>query len=569
MMVETASVEQSGPTLAVIGARLNSSRLPAKHLLELAGRPMILRIVDRLRALDSIDEIQVATTAEPANRPLLELLAGERIPAFAYQGSCEDLVGRVDALFQARKAGILLYICGDCPLIEGSTLERLLGAAQAHPDRLPRLPPPPPGLNWVHEGFDVYPAQLWQALVAHSRSPREREHLGLGLSNFSWHAQFIAEPEIFAVRQKPRLSVDTQADYQTMERLHHLWQEEHEAGEPVALPWALTQLSQAPALNALVRQRSPWQEPLNIAFLCASSSQSGMGHLSRCRQVARALQEGYAAGTHLLIVGTPFPWPPLRFLNHSWVPTMAAAREALRHLAKRKHIHLLVVDLPASLQECELRSCCPGARLAMLDPATSGKSQTDLEIHPGVFELAQKGRLGGLRFLPTDPAISAGSKQDRLLVLPGGSDAFGLGQKLPELLSDFPLPIDWVWGPLAAPPKPLGSLMVHPNADIPALLGRSSLALCPFGLSFWECLQAGARTCVISNPALPKEMIALRALDLAEVVDDLAEIPAALKRLLAEGAASQTRRRRAMELVDGKGASRLATALVELLEGPP
>jgi spore coat polysaccharide biosynthesis protein SpsF (cytidylyltransferase family) len=522
-------------------------------------------------SLAEIDEIQVATTAEPANRPLLELLASEQIPAFAYQGSCDDLVGRVDALYQARKAGILLYICGDCPLIEGSTLARLLSAAQEYPDRLPRLPPPPKGKSWVHEGFDVYPAQLWQSLVAHSRSPAEREHLGLGLGNFSWQAQLIAEPEIFAVRQKPRLSVDTQADYQAMERLHQCWREDHSAAEPVALPWALTQLSQTPAGNASVHQRSPWQDPLNIAFLCASSGRCGMGHLSRCRQMARALQEDYAAGTHLFIVGDSFPWPPLRFLNHSWTSSLTAAREALVQQAARKRIHLLVIDLPASLQEGELRSCCPGARLALLDPSTGCDlaSQVDLKIHPGVFDLARTGSLGGLRFLPTDPQITAGNKLDRLLVLPGGSDAFGLGQKLPQMLSDFPLPIDWVCGPLAAPPQPVGNLVIQQNPDIPALLRRSGLALCPFGFSFWECLQAGARTCVISNPALPEEMAELRALDLAEVVDDLAEIPAALNRLLAQSAATETRRKRGMELVDGKGASRLATALVEFLAATP
>ena len=60
---------------AVIGARLNSSRLPGKQLLPLAGRPLIAHIVERLRHVEGLDQIVLATTADDFNKPLRDWAA--------------------------------------------------------------------------------------------------------------------------------------------------------------------------------------------------------------------------------------------------------------------------------------------------------------------------------------------------------------------------------------------------------------------------------------------------------------------------------------------------------------
>ena len=56
--------------LAVVGARLNSSRLPGKYLLPLAGEPMIEHLVRRLEQCRELDAVCLATCADPVNDPL-------------------------------------------------------------------------------------------------------------------------------------------------------------------------------------------------------------------------------------------------------------------------------------------------------------------------------------------------------------------------------------------------------------------------------------------------------------------------------------------------------------------
>ena len=54
-------------TLAIIQARMNSSRLPGKVLLDIAGKPMLAHVVERTRLAKSVDEVRVATTSDPSD----------------------------------------------------------------------------------------------------------------------------------------------------------------------------------------------------------------------------------------------------------------------------------------------------------------------------------------------------------------------------------------------------------------------------------------------------------------------------------------------------------------------
>ena len=64
--------KERAKVLAVVAARLNSSRLPGKQLLDLAGEPLIERLFQRLQQVAEIDQLVLATTADPYNQPLLE-----------------------------------------------------------------------------------------------------------------------------------------------------------------------------------------------------------------------------------------------------------------------------------------------------------------------------------------------------------------------------------------------------------------------------------------------------------------------------------------------------------------
>ena len=64
-----------GPTVAILQARTTSTRLPGKVLLPVAGAPMILRQLQRMRRASSLDLIVVATSADPSDDDLALLQA--------------------------------------------------------------------------------------------------------------------------------------------------------------------------------------------------------------------------------------------------------------------------------------------------------------------------------------------------------------------------------------------------------------------------------------------------------------------------------------------------------------
>ena len=72
-------------TVATIEARMTSTRLPGKVLMEAAGKPMLELMIERLRRVPSLDGIVIATSANAADDPV-EALA-ERLGVGVWRGS--------------------------------------------------------------------------------------------------------------------------------------------------------------------------------------------------------------------------------------------------------------------------------------------------------------------------------------------------------------------------------------------------------------------------------------------------------------------------------------------------
>ena len=202
---------------AIIGARLNSSRLPGKQLLDLAGKPMIGRLLDRIKSVPEIDQIALATTADDYNADLLAWGNKESIKSYGYTGDIDDLMGRVDYVFSDMGGDILVYVCGDSPLIEPSTLSRLVKALKNTPEaEIPVFAPREDGNSYIHEGFGIYRRDFWHKMMAQSQEPFEREHVGAVHHALGKvcpdHVAEVVEPDIYAALDH-RISVDTPSDY--------------------------------------------------------------------------------------------------------------------------------------------------------------------------------------------------------------------------------------------------------------------------------------------------------------------------------------------------------------------
>jgi spore coat polysaccharide biosynthesis protein SpsF len=113
-------------TVAIIQARMSSSRLPGKVLLDIAGQPMLVRVVERTRRARLVDQVMVATTTEASDDPIQRLCAKRGYPC--YRGSLHDVLDRY--YHAARQAGAqaIVRITADCPLIDPEVVDKTLRA---------------------------------------------------------------------------------------------------------------------------------------------------------------------------------------------------------------------------------------------------------------------------------------------------------------------------------------------------------------------------------------------------------------------------------------------------------
>lgn len=107
--------------VASIEARMGSSRLPGKVLMDLRGRASLGRLLDRLRQCRRLDDIVLATTTE-AEDDALEVFARQEGLA-CYRGSEDDVLLRVVEAHRMMGSDIIVEVTGDCPLLDPDVID--------------------------------------------------------------------------------------------------------------------------------------------------------------------------------------------------------------------------------------------------------------------------------------------------------------------------------------------------------------------------------------------------------------------------------------------------------------
>jgi spore coat polysaccharide biosynthesis protein SpsF len=167
-------------TIAIIQARMSSSRLPGKVLREIAGQPMLVWCVERTRLAHTLDNVVVATTTDPSDDPLAALCAERGYPC--YRGSLYDVLDRYYQAARAFQADFIVRITSDCPLIDPDLIDELVsqftGSDRATGSQYDfaanRLPPPwgrtyPIGLDLEICTFQGLETAWKEALGKHQR----------------------------------------------------------------------------------------------------------------------------------------------------------------------------------------------------------------------------------------------------------------------------------------------------------------------------------------------------------------------------------------------------------------
>ena len=107
--------------VAIIQARMGSTRLSGKVLMDLAGEPMLARVVNRCRRATTLQETVVATTAQPSDDAIARLCAERGWPCF--RGSEDDVLDRYYRAALEHKADVVVRITSDCPLIAPTVID--------------------------------------------------------------------------------------------------------------------------------------------------------------------------------------------------------------------------------------------------------------------------------------------------------------------------------------------------------------------------------------------------------------------------------------------------------------
>jgi spore coat polysaccharide biosynthesis protein SpsF len=122
----------SARPIAIIQARIGSTRLPGKVLADVGGAPLLARMIERLRAARSLAGIVVATPEGERDQPIRELAASLGVPAFA--GSEDDVLSRYAGAAAAHGADPVVRLTSDCPLIDPDVVDTCVGTFLATPD---------------------------------------------------------------------------------------------------------------------------------------------------------------------------------------------------------------------------------------------------------------------------------------------------------------------------------------------------------------------------------------------------------------------------------------------------
>jgi len=113
-------------TIAIIQARMGSSRLPGKVLAELGGATMLGQVVRRLRTAGRVDDIMVATSTATADDAVTA--AAIRLGAGVYRGSEHDVLARFVGAARAARAEAIVRVTADCPLLDPGVVDQVIDA---------------------------------------------------------------------------------------------------------------------------------------------------------------------------------------------------------------------------------------------------------------------------------------------------------------------------------------------------------------------------------------------------------------------------------------------------------
>lgn len=575
--------------VAIIQARMGSTRLPGKVLKPIAGHPLLWHIVHRLKKSKLIADVAVATTTNPLDDAIVDF--GREHAIAVIRGPEDNVLARFALAAEATDADVIVRVSSDAPFIDAGFIDHLLTALIAQNGGYVLMED---GAATAHEGVDpLSRGALDKLMMDASDDPVAREHV---TGYFKLHPDFVAIARAPAypalAREGGRLTIDTPDDLAFIEAVHARL--DAKAGE-ASLADILLLLEREPGLrglNAHVKQK-PIVARGGLALIrCDGGGAFGYGHVKRMVALARALRDREGIGSVFALNGTIDAFEPI--LRAGFAVTLLGA-ETLESMVDTHAPDLLLLDCREGPSRAEVARLAARVRLtAIVDDASERRLACDLAYYPPVpqaHDLDWSGsrcapRIGWEWSLLGSSQIDAPAHRSEgrpsVLVTMGGSDPLGLTLRCARAFTriDPVFRARFVIGPGVAGRAGIAKRIVALRGDFETIEGanglatefaRADIALAAFGVTAYELAAFGVPAlylCLTPDHALSASAFEAagigRSLGVADAVSDDAIAQGVWKLL---GDAGQRREMRAAGLmtIDGGGPARIAGDLAGAL----
>lgn len=207
----------SKKVIAIIQARMGSTRLPGKVLMNIKGKTILHHVVDRVKEAKKIDEVIVATTTLDKDNAIVEEL--KKINCNYYRGSEENVLDRYYNAAKTYEGDIIIRITSDCPLIDPNLIDEMIDYYLSHDYEMVtnagvdmKYRTYPRGLDTEIFSFDALET-AWKM----ANKEYQKEHVTLYI--------YESESNIYYFKNKIdlskyRLTVDTKEDFRLIKEIY-------------------------------------------------------------------------------------------------------------------------------------------------------------------------------------------------------------------------------------------------------------------------------------------------------------------------------------------------------------